>query len=127
MTRFDDDMQSNKPPCNQELNLILTTVLFTDSISFIILSVDGLTSHKTLNMHKFSADFLICISKCSSCMTLLCIIILIPICSQRVLRSRMVRGDPYFPSQTPMLDQQHNQHCTTITRLFVNRETTIRV
>ncbi|KAI7877152.1 hypothetical protein K492DRAFT_111938, partial [Lichtheimia hyalospora FSU 10163] len=50
----------------QELNLILTTVLFTDSISFIILSIDGLTSHKTLNMHKFSADFLICIINVSS-------------------------------------------------------------
>ncbi|CDS07879.1 hypothetical protein LRAMOSA01828 [Lichtheimia ramosa] len=50
----------------QELNLILTTVLFTDSISFIILSIDGLTAHKTLNMHKFSADFFICIINVSS-------------------------------------------------------------
>ncbi|KAI9307952.1 hypothetical protein BJ944DRAFT_261080 [Cunninghamella echinulata] len=44
----------------QELNLILTVVLFVDSISFIILSADGLTGRKTLNAHKFSADFLIC-------------------------------------------------------------------
>lgn len=49
------------------------------------------------------------------------------LCSQRVLRSRMVRGHPYLPSQTAMLDQQHNQHCTTITRFLVNREATIRV
>ncbi|CAO3610054.1 unnamed protein product [Cunninghamella blakesleeana] len=44
----------------QELNLILTVVLFVDSTSFIILSADGLTGRKTLNAHKFSADFLIC-------------------------------------------------------------------
>ncbi|CAO3578211.1 unnamed protein product [Absidia cylindrospora] len=44
----------------QELNLILTVVLFIDSIAFIILSADGLTGRKTLNAHKFSADFLIC-------------------------------------------------------------------
>ncbi|KAI8146912.1 hypothetical protein BJV82DRAFT_596990 [Fennellomyces sp. T-0311] len=44
----------------QELNLILSVVLFIDSMSFIILSADGLTGHKTLNAHKFSADFLIC-------------------------------------------------------------------
>ncbi|KAI8081317.1 uncharacterized protein BX664DRAFT_285247 [Halteromyces radiatus] len=44
----------------QELNLILTVVLFIDAIAFIILSADGLTGRKTLNAHKFSADFLIC-------------------------------------------------------------------
>ncbi|ORZ23226.1 hypothetical protein BCR42DRAFT_487232 [Absidia repens] len=51
---------TNKIRYFQELNLILTVVLFIDSIAFIILSVDGLTGKKTLNAHKFSADFLIC-------------------------------------------------------------------
>ncbi|ORX59521.1 hypothetical protein DM01DRAFT_1317601 [Hesseltinella vesiculosa] len=44
----------------QELNLILTVVLFVTSSSFVILSADGLTGRKTLNAHKFSADFMIC-------------------------------------------------------------------
>lgn len=47
----------------QELNLILSLVLLIDSLSFIILSADGLTGRKSLNAHKFSADFLICNSK----------------------------------------------------------------
>ncbi|CAO3591018.1 unnamed protein product [Absidia cylindrospora] len=51
---------TNKIRYFQELNLILTVVLFIDSIAFIILSLDGLTGKKTLNAHKFSADFLIC-------------------------------------------------------------------
>ncbi|KAI8072880.1 hypothetical protein BC940DRAFT_330326 [Gongronella butleri] len=44
----------------QELNLILTVVLFVTSMCFIILSADGLTGKKSLNAHKFSADFMIC-------------------------------------------------------------------
>ena len=47
----------------QELNLILTVVLFVTSMCFIILSADGLTGKKSLNAHKFSADFMICNSK----------------------------------------------------------------
>ncbi|KAI8374485.1 uncharacterized protein BYT42DRAFT_406369 [Radiomyces spectabilis] len=44
----------------QDLNMILTAALFVASISMIILCADGLTPKKTLNVHKFSADFLIC-------------------------------------------------------------------
>ncbi|KAI7857998.1 hypothetical protein BDC45DRAFT_499841 [Circinella umbellata] len=44
----------------QELNLLLTIVLFVDALSFIILSADGLTGKKYLNAHKFTADFMIC-------------------------------------------------------------------
>ncbi|KAI9320543.1 hypothetical protein BX666DRAFT_1851743, partial [Dichotomocladium elegans] len=51
----------------QELNLILTLLLFVMALSLIILSADGLTDRKTLNMHKFPADFLICNINVSSC------------------------------------------------------------
>ncbi|ORZ02238.1 hypothetical protein BCR43DRAFT_430240, partial [Syncephalastrum racemosum] len=44
----------------QELNTILSLAVFLASVSFIILSVDGLTVRKMLNTHKFSADILIC-------------------------------------------------------------------
>ncbi|KAI9313639.1 hypothetical protein BX666DRAFT_1864250, partial [Dichotomocladium elegans] len=44
----------------QELNIVLTMVLFVDALSFIILSADGLTGKKYLNVHKFTADFMIC-------------------------------------------------------------------
>ncbi|KAG2227040.1 hypothetical protein INT45_006447 [Circinella minor] len=44
----------------QELNLILAIVLLDSSLSFIILSADGLTGRKYLNAHKFTADFMIC-------------------------------------------------------------------
>ncbi|KAI9260578.1 hypothetical protein BDA99DRAFT_605614 [Phascolomyces articulosus] len=44
----------------QELNKLLTLVLFIDALCFIILSADGLTGKKYLNAHKFTADFLIC-------------------------------------------------------------------
>lgn len=44
----------------QELNFILSLVVFIASTSFILLSVDGLTARKMLNTHKFSADILIC-------------------------------------------------------------------
>ncbi|KAI9321771.1 hypothetical protein BX666DRAFT_1874943 [Dichotomocladium elegans] len=44
----------------QELNIILAVILMVDALSFIILSVDGLTGKKYLNVHKFTADFFIC-------------------------------------------------------------------
>ncbi|KAI7860732.1 hypothetical protein BDC45DRAFT_562940 [Circinella umbellata] len=44
----------------QELNLILAIVLFESSLTFIILSADGLTGRKYLNAHKFTADLMIC-------------------------------------------------------------------
>jgi hypothetical protein len=47
----------------QELNLLLTVSLFVFSSSFIILSADGLTQKKVLNLHKFASDFFICNSK----------------------------------------------------------------
>lgn len=42
---------------------MLAIVLLDCAISFIILSADGLTGRKYLNVHKFTADFLICNSK----------------------------------------------------------------
>lgn len=44
----------------QEVNLVLSTVLFGHGTLLTILSCDGLTGRKTLNIHKFSADFFIC-------------------------------------------------------------------
>lgn len=54
---------SNKISYFQELNFVLTVALFFFSTSLIILCADGLTGRKTLNVHKFSSDFLICNSK----------------------------------------------------------------
>ncbi|KAI8391546.1 uncharacterized protein BYT42DRAFT_557249 [Radiomyces spectabilis] len=63
----------------QELNLLLAIVLFLDGLAFIILSADGLTGRKTLNVHKFSADFLICnINMCSVITWFLVILIFHP-------------------------------------------------
>lgn len=47
----------------QEINLVLSTVLFGHGTLLTILSCDGLTGRKYLNAHKFSADFFICNSK----------------------------------------------------------------
>jgi hypothetical protein len=47
----------------QEINVILSTVLFGHGTLLTILSGDGLTNRKLLNAHKFSADFFICNSK----------------------------------------------------------------
>ncbi|KAG1217575.1 hypothetical protein G6F35_009036 [Rhizopus arrhizus] len=44
----------------QEINLVLSTVLFGHGTLLTILSCDGLTGRKYLNAHKFSADFFIC-------------------------------------------------------------------
>lgn len=49
-----------------EMNKILTAALLVDSLSFIILSVDGLTPGMYLNGHKFTADLLICNANLSS-------------------------------------------------------------
>ncbi|CAO3597368.1 unnamed protein product [Absidia cylindrospora] len=57
---------SNKIMYFQELNFILTIALFFFSTSLIILCADGLTGKKTLNVHKFSSDFLICNTNVSS-------------------------------------------------------------
>jgi hypothetical protein len=47
----------------QEINVILSTVLFGHGTLLTILSCDGLTRLKALNVHKFTADFFICNSK----------------------------------------------------------------
>jgi hypothetical protein len=44
----------------QEINIVLSTVLFGHGTLLTILSCDGLTAPKYLNIHKFSADFFIC-------------------------------------------------------------------
>ncbi|CEP18351.1 hypothetical protein [Parasitella parasitica] len=43
----------------QEINVILTTVLFGHGGLLTALSADGLTTRKFLNLHKFTADFFI--------------------------------------------------------------------
>jgi ABC-type phosphate/phosphonate transport system permease subunit len=50
----------------QDLNLLLSINLFIFSVCFIILSADGLTAKKTINLNKFMSDFFICNSKCQS-------------------------------------------------------------
>ncbi|KAG0172416.1 hypothetical protein DFQ28_010731 [Apophysomyces sp. BC1034] len=70
-TRFNKLLSSSQESSNarfithkiryfQELNMILSAALSLDSISLIILCADGLTGRKWLNVHKFSADLLIC-------------------------------------------------------------------
>ncbi|CAM0139598.1 hypothetical protein VKS41_004582 [Umbelopsis sp. WA50703] len=49
-----------------DLNATLTASLMIDSICFIVLSADGLTTQRYLNLHKFSADLLICIANFAS-------------------------------------------------------------
>ncbi|KAI9490369.1 hypothetical protein BDB00DRAFT_961166 [Zychaea mexicana] len=60
----------------QELNLLLSIVLFIDSVSFIILSADGLTGRKYLNAHKFSADIFICNINVTSVITWFIVILI---------------------------------------------------
>ncbi|CAO3676858.1 unnamed protein product [Umbelopsis ramanniana] len=45
-----------------ELNQLLTVMLLISGSAFIILSTDHLTESRYLNVHKFSADLLICIA-----------------------------------------------------------------
>lgn len=61
--RNDAQFITHKMRYFQDLNLLLSVALFIFSMCFIILSADGLTVKKTINMHKFSSDFLICNSK----------------------------------------------------------------
>lgn len=61
--RNDAQFITHKMKYFQDLNLLLSVALFIFSLCFIILSADGLTAKKTINMHKFAADFLICNSK----------------------------------------------------------------
>ncbi|GAB5591099.1 hypothetical protein Unana1_05999 [Umbelopsis nana] len=49
-----------------DLNATLTASLLIDSVCFIVLSADGLTTGKYLNLHKFSADLFICIANFAS-------------------------------------------------------------
>ncbi|CAO3704056.1 unnamed protein product [Rhizopus stolonifer] len=60
----------------QEINLILSTVLFGHGTLLTILSCDGLTGRKYLNIHKFSADFFICNINMCAVITWLCMILI---------------------------------------------------
>lgn len=60
----------------QEVNLVLSTVLFGHGTLLTILSCDGLTSRKTLNIHKFSADFFICNINMCAVITWFCMILI---------------------------------------------------
>ncbi|KAI8581753.1 hypothetical protein K450DRAFT_18276 [Umbelopsis ramanniana AG] len=57
---------SSKITYFKDLNFLLTVCLLLDGACFIILSVDGLTTAKYLNSHKFSADLFICIANFAS-------------------------------------------------------------
>lgn len=61
--QYDAQFINHKIKYFQDLNLILSVALFVVSISFLILSIDGLTVDKKINLHKFSSDFFICNSK----------------------------------------------------------------
>lgn len=58
--QYDAQFINHKIKYFQDLNLILSVALFVVSISFLILSIDGLTVDKKINLHKFSSDFFIC-------------------------------------------------------------------
>ncbi|GAA5814824.1 hypothetical protein MFLAVUS_008327 [Mucor flavus] len=60
----------------QEINLVLSTVLFGHGTLLTILSCDGLTARKTLNIHKFSADFFICNINICAVITWFCMILI---------------------------------------------------
>ncbi|KAI7898801.1 uncharacterized protein BX663DRAFT_555522 [Cokeromyces recurvatus] len=60
----------------QDVNKVLSTVLFGHGILLTILSCDGLTTRKTLNAHKFSADFFICNINMCAVITWLCMILI---------------------------------------------------
>ncbi|KAI8883996.1 hypothetical protein K501DRAFT_152698, partial [Backusella circina FSU 941] len=60
----------------QEINIILSTVLFGHGTLLTILSGDGLTRRKTLNAHKFSADFFICNINMCAVITWFCMILI---------------------------------------------------
>ncbi|ORE05638.1 hypothetical protein BCV72DRAFT_306225 [Rhizopus microsporus var. microsporus] len=60
----------------QEVNKVLSTVLFGHGTLLTILSCDGLTGKKTLNAHKFSADFFICNINMCAVITWFCMILI---------------------------------------------------
>ncbi|KAI8069038.1 uncharacterized protein B0P05DRAFT_551300 [Gilbertella persicaria] len=60
----------------QEVNMILSTVLFGHGTLLTILSCDGLTNRKVLNIHKFSADFFICNINMCAVITWFCMILI---------------------------------------------------
>ncbi|KAG1451923.1 hypothetical protein G6F56_007957 [Rhizopus delemar] len=60
----------------QEVNLVLSTVLFGHGTLLTILSCDGLTGRKYLNAHKFSADFFICNINMCAVITWFCMILI---------------------------------------------------
>ncbi|KAG1053947.1 hypothetical protein G6F43_004000 [Rhizopus delemar] len=60
----------------QEINLVLSTVLFGHGTLLTILSCDGLTGRKYLNAHKFSADFFICNINMCAVITWFCMILI---------------------------------------------------
>ncbi|KAI8352163.1 hypothetical protein EDC96DRAFT_485269 [Choanephora cucurbitarum] len=60
----------------QEINIILSTVLFGHGTLLTILSCDGLTKRKFLNIHKFTADFFICNINMCAVITWLCMILI---------------------------------------------------
>ncbi|KAG0172292.1 hypothetical protein DFQ28_000144, partial [Apophysomyces sp. BC1034] len=89
----------------QELNLILAVILFIDALAFIVLSADGLTGKKTLNAHKFSADFLICnINMCSVITWFIVILIFHPKPNQAATSSSIQNPSHDFLSAGKTLD-----------------------
>ncbi|CAO3646468.1 unnamed protein product [Mucor fragilis] len=60
----------------QEINIVLSTVLCGHGTLLTILSCDGLTAPKYLNIHKFWADFFICNINMCAVITWLCMILI---------------------------------------------------
>ncbi|KAL9542690.1 hypothetical protein PS6_009664 [Mucor atramentarius] len=60
----------------QEVNIVLSTVLCGHGTLLTILSCDGLTAPKYLNIHKFWADFFICNINMCAVITWLCMILI---------------------------------------------------
>ncbi|KAI9486638.1 MAG: hypothetical protein EXX96DRAFT_549827 [Benjaminiella poitrasii] len=67
---------SHKIQYFQDINKVLSTVLFGHGSLLTVLSCDGLTNRKTLNAHKFSADFFICNINMCAVITWLCMILI---------------------------------------------------
>ncbi|CDS03641.1 hypothetical protein LRAMOSA01043 [Lichtheimia ramosa] len=88
----------------QELNLILTVVLMIDALSFIILSADGLTGRKYLNMHKFTADFMICNINVTSMIVWFIVVLILhpkPLTNQNVTPQIQQPGHDFLSSGKP--------------------------
>ncbi|KAI8644659.1 hypothetical protein BD408DRAFT_413060 [Parasitella parasitica] len=87
----------------QEINVVLTTVLFGHGGLLTALSADGLTTTKFLNLHKFTADFFICNINMCAVVTWLCMILIF-----HPKQTNAVEADPEEEDDMMMTKQSAN-------------------